>query len=64
MKSKLRKLSKKDHYNCLIVAILTHGGKHDALKGTDGEKVSLAEITEYFNGSKGPALVGKPKVTK
>ena len=48
-------------YDCLLVAILTHGvqGK---LYGTDGEKIPVEDLTTLFNGDQCPSLIGKPKI--
>jgi hypothetical protein len=57
----LRELAKEDHsnYNCVIVAILSHG-KDGGIYGTDEQAVSVAELTGYFRSS--PSLSGKPKL--
>ena len=48
-------------YDCLLVAILTHGvqGK---LYGTDGEKIPVEDLTTLFNGDQCPSLIDKPKI--
>lgn len=52
-----------DHNNkdCFICCILSHGDE-GIVYGTDGQKVSIFELTSYFTGSKCPSLAGKPKV--
>ena len=45
---------------CLIVAILTHGGEGGSLYGVDGRLVKVETLTEFFTGRKCPSLVGKP----
>ncbi|XP_075140438.1 caspase-3-like isoform X2 [Leptodactylus fuscus] len=50
--------SKRDSFVCFI---LSHGGK-GVVYGTDGEAVSIKELTCYFNGQKCSSLVGKPKI--
>ncbi|KAM5155989.1 caspase-8 isoform 1-T1 [Callospermophilus lateralis] len=52
-----------DHNNkdCFICCILSHGDE-GIIYGTDGQKVSIFELTSYFTGSKCPSLAGKPKV--
>uniref|UniRef100_A0A8C9A987 Caspase-8 n=1 Tax=Prolemur simus TaxID=1328070 RepID=A0A8C9A987_PROSS len=52
-----------DHNNkdCFICCILSHGDK-GIIYGTDGEEVSIYELTSYFTGSNCPSLAGKPKV--
>ena len=47
---------------CLIVAILTHGGKGGSLYGVDGRLVKVETLTKFFMGGKCPSLVGKPKL--
>ena len=47
---------------CLIVAILTHGGKGGSLYGVDGRLVKVETLTKLFTGGKCPSLVGKPKL--
>ena len=47
---------------CLIVAILTHGGKGGSLYGVDGGLVKVKTLTEFFTGRKCRSLVGKPKL--
>ena len=48
-------------YDCLMVAILTHGveGK---LYGTDGKLIPVQDLITLFNGNQCPLLVGKPKI--
>ena len=52
-----------DHkkFDCLIVAILTHGIK-GKLYGTDGELIPVEDLTKLFNGYRCPSLIGKPKI--
>ena len=52
-----------DHkdFDCLMVAILTHGTK-GKLCGTDGDLVPVKDITQLFNGHQCPSLIGKPKI--
>lgn len=63
MKAKLKMISEFDHenYDCLMVAILTHGDE-GKLYGTDCKEIPEEELTELFCGEKCPSLVGKPKV--
>ena len=53
-----------DHKNfdCLMVAILTHGAAKDKLYSTDGEVIPVKDITELFNGYHCPSLISKPKI--
>ncbi|XP_006862048.1 PREDICTED: caspase-8 isoform X2 [Chrysochloris asiatica] len=52
-----------DHSNkdCFICCILSHGDK-GIIYGTDGQEVSIYELTSYFSGSKCQSLAGKPKI--
>ncbi|KAG8520945.1 Caspase-8, partial [Galemys pyrenaicus] len=47
--------------DCFICCILSHGDR-GIIYGTDGQEVSICELTSYFTGSKCPSLVGKPKI--
>ena len=53
-----------DHgiYDCLMVAILTHGDYGDVLYGTSGGLITIQEIIETFSGRRCPTLIGKPKI--
>ena len=59
----LTKVSKIDHkkYNCLLVAILTHGAQ-GKLHGTDSQSIPVESLTKLFHGDQCPSLVGKPKI--
>ena len=63
MHKKLREAASLNHsnYDCLVVAILTHGinGK---LYSTDGDLIPIDDLTKYYDGLNCPALIGKPKV--
>ena len=63
MVDKLTEISKIDHkkFDCLMVAILTHGIEGE-LHGTDGELISVKDLTKLFCNDKCPSLVGKPKI--
>ena len=50
-----------DKYDCLIVAILTHGDYGDVLYGTSGA-ITIQEIIETFSSKRCPTLIGKPKI--
>ena len=50
-----------DNYNCLMVAILTHGDYGDVLYGTSGI-ITIQEIIETFSSKRCPTLIGKPKI--
>ena len=64
MQQVLQSYAKRDHTKaqCLIVAILTHGGKGGSLYGVDGRLVEVETLTKFFTGRKCPSLVGKPKL--
>ena len=63
MEHVLRQVAASDHkgYNCLLVAILTHGEKMEKVYGTD-KTVSLTHIINLFDGSNCPSLISKPKI--
>ena len=63
MKDELTEISKIDHkkYDCLMVAILTHGEK-GKLYGTDDKSILVEDLTKLFYGDQCPSLVGKPKI--
>ena len=50
-----------DKYDCLMVAILTHGDYGDVLYGTSGG-ITIQEVIETFSGKRCPTLIGKPKM--
>uniref|UniRef100_H3A527 Caspase-8 n=1 Tax=Latimeria chalumnae TaxID=7897 RepID=H3A527_LATCH len=54
---------RKDHRerDCFVFCILTHGEK-GTVYGTDGQSVSISDITSCFTGKNCPSLFGKPKV--
>ena len=64
MQQVLQSYAKRNHTKaqCLIVAILTHGGKGGSLYGVDGRLVEVETLTKFFTGRKCPSLVGKPKL--
>ena len=63
MHKKLKEVASLDQskFDCLVVAILTHGinGK---LYSTDGDLIPVEDLTKYYDGLNCPALIGKPKV--
>ena len=63
MRRLFKDIARKDHtkYDCLLVAVLTHGTK-GKLYGSDGKLVPVEEITELFSGNNCPSLTGKPKI--
>ena len=50
-----------NNYDCLMVAILTHGDYGDVLYGTSG-RITIQEVIETFSGKRCPTLIGKPKI--
>ena len=50
-----------DKYDCLVVAILTHGDYGDVLYGTSG-RITIQEVIETFSGKRCPTLIDKPKI--
>ena len=50
-----------DKYDCLMVAILTHGDNGDVLYGITGE-ITIQEVIETFSSKRCPTLIGKPKI--
>ena len=50
-----------DKYDCLMVAILTHGDYGDVLYGTSGG-ITIQEFIENFSGKRCSTLIGKPKI--
>ncbi|XP_063798239.1 caspase-9 [Pseudophryne corroboree] len=66
----LQDLAAKDHSkrDCCLVVILSHGceTRHTqfpgGVYGTDGVRIPVERIVDYFNGSNCPSLRGKPKL--
>ena len=50
-----------DKYDCLMVAILTHGDYGDVLYGTSGG-ITIQEVIETFSSKRCPTLISKPKI--
>lgn len=63
MRQTLKDIACVDHsnYDCLMVAILSHGGKGDVVCGKSGT-ISIKTIIEVFNDKDCPSLAGKPKI--
>jgi hypothetical protein len=61
IKKVIKELAEEDHsnYDCLIVAILSHG-ENDCIYGTDESLVSVETLTNYFKFTS--SLRGKPKL--
>uniref|UniRef100_A0A1Q3FHU7 Putative caspase n=1 Tax=Culex tarsalis TaxID=7177 RepID=A0A1Q3FHU7_CULTA len=57
------KVSRQDHSNsdCLLVAILTHGGEGDDLCAHDGP-YQFSSVWTQFTEERCPSLAGKPKI--
>jgi len=57
-------IAEMDHTNmdCLMVAILTHGGNGDMLYGSCGRGLCANDLYDIFSGENCSSLVGKPKV--
>ena len=49
-------------FDCLIVAILTHGGEGNVLYGTDMKEIAVRDIINIFRADNCPSLAGKPKI--
>ncbi|NXP29231.1 CASP9 protein, partial [Scytalopus superciliaris] len=66
----LQNLAQRDHstLDCCIVVILSHGCQTSHIQfpggvhGTDGKRIPIEKIVNYFNGSNCPSLRGKPKL--
>ena len=50
-----------DKYDCLMVAILTHGDYGDVLYGISGV-ITIQEVIQTFSSKRCPTLIGKPKI--
>lgn len=63
MRQTLEEVADMDHsnYDCLMVAILSHGVKGDVVSGRVGN-ISIKQIIEVFSDQKCPTLAGKPKI--
>ena len=64
MRRILNDIAAMDHakYDCLMVAILTHGDYGDLLYGTTGQGIVIQEVIETLSGRRCPTLIGKPKI--
>ncbi|KAJ7418459.1 Caspase-9 [Willisornis vidua] len=66
----LQELAQQNHsaLDCCIVVILSHGCQTSHIQfpggvyGTDGKRIPIEKIVNYFNGSNCPSLRGKPKL--
>ncbi|XP_049603062.1 caspase-8 [Syngnathus scovelli] len=63
MKNELRTIATRNFSmeDALVVCVLSHG-KESCVLGTDGNKVSLRELTKPFTSELAPTLAGKPKL--
>nr|XP_006132789.1 caspase-9 [Pelodiscus sinensis] len=68
--SELQRLARQDHsaLDCCLVVILSHGCQTSHIQfpggiyGTDGKRIPVEKIVNYFDGSHCPSLRGKPKL--
>ena len=60
----LRKLQNANHEFCsaFVLVILSHGDRGGAVYCTDGNLITIKEISEYFTATNCPRLSGKPKL--
>ena len=60
----LRNAQGADHscLSCFVLAILSHGGEHGKIYGTDDKPVLVKDIASYFTGDKCQTLKDKPKI--
>nr|AOR82888.1 caspase-2 [Apostichopus japonicus] len=63
MATYIREFAKMDHstFDCVILAILTHGVE-GALYGVDEKKLAVEDVFKYFDATRAPTLIGKPKI--
>jgi len=64
MVEKLQGVASRDHkmYDCLVVAISTHGSHGYRVHGTDHQEISIHTIIKYFDGERCQSLIDKPKI--
>lgn len=64
MMAVLAEVSTMNHskFDCLIVAILTHGREGNVLCGTDRKEIAVTDIINIFRADNSPSLAGKPKI--
>jgi len=48
------------HYDCFVLAVLTHGGDGNVLFGVDGNGIALEELMAPIKQCR--TLAGKPKI--
>lgn len=60
----LRTAQGADHssLSCFVLAVLSHGGEHGKIYGTDDEPVLVKDIASHFTGDQCPTLKDKPKI--
>ena len=60
----LRNARGADHssLSCFVLAILSHGGEHGKIYGTDDKPVLVRDIASYFTGDQCQTLKDKPKI--
>ena len=62
MKSTAEGYSHMTHSGVFFLIILSHGGEGDVVYGTDGKKVEVHQLKEFFYARNCPSLAGIPKV--
>ena len=64
IKQLMKAVSRVDHsnLNCLMVIILSHGGKQKGIYDKHGKQISVEDVTETFSFEKCPSLKKKPKI--
>ena len=60
----LHKLQNTNHESCsaFVLVLLSHGDKGGVVYCTDGDLITIKEISEYFTATNCPTLSGKPKL--
>lgn len=60
----MRNAQRADHssLSCFILAILSHGGEHGRIYGTDDKPVLVKDISNFFAGDNCLTLKDKPKI--
>lgn len=63
MKATVEEYSCMDHKGrAFVLIILSHGDEGDVIYGTDGEKVEVYQLQDFFHATYCPSLAGIPKV--
>ena len=60
----LHKLQNVNHESCsaFVLVLLSHGDRGGVVYCTDGDLITIKEISEYFTATNCPTLSGKPKL--